>query len=100
MNEFDEDPELTQEQRERVNKLSKQDIEEIDKMLLSQASYQYRKVARIVGFSMMDFKGKYKGIPDVFFSERVKALVADNFLESKGNLNRMRFSEVCLVKQE
>ena len=95
--ENDEAPPLTEEQRKLADALSKEELDEIDNMLLSQASSQWRKVARIVGFSMMDFGDKFYEIPDTFFLERVKQLVEEQKLESQGNLNKMRFSEVRLV---
>ena len=88
---------LTKEQRKLADSLSKEDLEDIDNMLISQASSQWRKVARIIGFSMMDFGDKYTKLPDTFFLERVKRLVEEQKLESQGNLNKMRFSEVRLV---
>jgi hypothetical protein len=35
-----------------------------------------------------------QGIPDVYYAERVRALVDRGLIESVGNLRRMRFSEV------
>ena len=90
------DPPLTPQQREVANKLSAEAIEEIDAMLLSQASNRYRKVARIVGCSLLELKDKYPGLPDVFYSERVQALVKSGRLEAQGNLRYMRYSEIKL----
>jgi hypothetical protein len=88
---------LTEEERKLADALSKDELDEIDSMLLSQASPEWRKVARVVGFSMMDFGDKYYELPDTFFLERVIALVEEQKLESQGNLRKMRFSEVRLV---
>jgi len=95
--ENDEAQPLTEEERKIADALSREELEEIDSMLLSQASSQWRKVARVVGFSMMDFGDKYDELPDTFFLERVISLVEEQKLESDGNLKKMRYSEVRLV---
>jgi hypothetical protein len=48
---------------------------------------------------MLQFKGRYGGIPDVYYGRRIGELVAAGALESQGNLRRMRFSEVRLRAQ-
>lgn len=93
------DPPLTPQQREVADGLSLEEIEEIDAMLLSQSSEKWRKVARVVGWTLMELNEKYPGLPDVFYSERVQFLVENQSLESKGNLKRMRYSEVRLNKK-
>lgn len=94
------DPGLTVEQQERVRKLTQQQVSEIDSALLSQASPQWRKVARVVCSAMLQLKGRYVGIPDVYYAKRVAELVSSGVFESQGNLRRMRFSEVRLRPQE
>ena len=89
-----DDPPPSQEQQARINKLSVEDKNEIDEMLLKHTCEMWRKVARVVGTSMSEFKGKFKGVPDVYFAKRVQSLVDRGILESQGNLNRMGYSEV------
>jgi len=43
---------------------------------------------------MVELKGEFPNLPDVFYGERVKHLVASGRLEAVGNLDRMRHSEV------
>ena len=93
------DPALTPEQKALVQKLSSEQVQEIDNLLLSHARHSWRKVAMLVGLAMTDGKGKVGGIPDVFYSQRVRALVDKGYLESQGNLQFMRFSEVRLPKR-
>ncbi len=90
------DPALTPEQTELVKKLSTADVEKIDKALLSNASHEWRKVARVVGATMIASENRYENIPDIYYSQRVIHLVQKGLLESQGNLNRMRFSEIRL----
>jgi len=91
-----DDPPLSLEQLARVEVLSEADLQVIDETLLGNASTFWRKVARVVGSTIADLKENYEGIPDVFYAQRVQALVKNGLLESQGNLKRMRFSEVKL----
>lgn len=95
--EFDAEP--TAAEGTRIATLTPQQVTEIDRILLSHASSQWRKVARVAGAAMLQSKGKYVGIPDVYYARRIAELVASGALESQGNLRRMRFSEVRLRVQ-
>ena len=90
------DPELTPEQRSQVEALAAADVKAIDEALLIASSQTWRKVALVVGSAMQSLSERYPGVPDVYFSERVRALVGSGKLSSQGNLLRMRFSEVRL----
>ena len=97
--EFEPDGPLTPEQQSVVEKLSPADLEKIDEGLLANCCDRWRKVARVVGTTMMsDSQYRYENVPDVFYSQRVKALVDAGSLESQGNLDFMRYSEVRLPK--
>jgi len=94
--EDDFDPPLTVEELRKIEQLSASEITQIDQTLLTNAAPQWRKVARVVGTSMIELKSRVAGIPDLYYSQRVAKLVSDGKLESQGNLRRMRFSEVRL----
>ena len=97
--EFEPDGPLTPEQEAVVEKLSPEDLAKIDEGLLSNCCDRWRKVAMVVGTTMTsDGPYRYEDVPDVFYSQRVKALVEMGLLESQGNLDFMRYSEVRLVK--
>jgi hypothetical protein len=91
-----DDPPLTTEQQALVSKLSASELKRIDLALLASADGHWRKVARIVGTTMVSIEQRPKGLPDVFYAQRIQYLVATDALESQGNLKRMRFSEVRL----
>src|SRR5688572_18849163 len=91
-----EDPELTAQELGHVSLLRPEDLEAIDDALLASASENWRKVAFLVGAAMQRLAGRFENVPDVFFSGRVRTLVEGQALESRGNLGRMRFSEVRL----
>ena len=93
------DPPLTTEQLSIVEALSEEQIAEIDKALLTNCTERWRKVAAVVGFTMTDqFMDTFKGVPDVYYAQRVRGLVGKGTLESEGNLRYMRYSEVRFRK--
>ena len=94
------DPPLTAEQHALVAKLTSADRRTIDEVLLANATPRWRKVAMIVGMTMIQLEDRgdrVNGIPDVFYSQRVRVLVEAGRLEAAGDLAYMRFSEVRLV---
>ncbi len=92
--EEENDPKLTEEQIMLTNQLNDSELKDIDNALLSNISSQWRKLARVVGSAIMGMENRVNGIPDVFYAQRVKNFVKEGVVESKGNLNRMRYSEV------
>jgi ubiquinone biosynthesis protein UbiJ len=91
------DPPLTDEQSELVSKLSEAELSNIDEALLSNISTQWRKVARVVGTTMSEQENRIKGIPDIFYAQRVAHLVQKGHIELQGNIEAMRFSEVRIA---
>ena len=91
------DPTLTAQQQATVDQLTESELKAIDKALLSNATDRWRKVAMVIGSTMMHLPDRVPGIPDVFYAERVRKLVEHGLLESQGNLTYMRFSEVRLA---
>jgi hypothetical protein len=92
--EFEPDPPLSADEQRQVAALSQTQIIAIDNALLCHASSQWRKVAYLVGMSMSTQEDRVPGIPDLYYAERVRDLVARGNLEASGNLAYMRFSEV------
>jgi hypothetical protein len=93
---LDPDPPLTAEQEARVRALSKTVVSRIDAALVARASPKWRKVASVIAAAMADMRGSAAGLPDVYYAQRVRELVAVGRLESFGDLSRMRYSEVRL----
>ena len=87
---------LNVEQSLRVSRLRQEDLWEIDRVLLAQSAPTWRKVARIVGMTIGELSERFPNVPDVYYSQRVRRLVAVGELESQGNLEYMRSSEVRL----
>ncbi len=85
-------------QHHLVSKLSEAELSIIDGALLSNISSQWRKVARVVGTTMSEQENRITGIPDVFYAQRVSYLAQKGLIESQGNLQAMRYSEVKLLK--
>ena len=90
------DPPLSDAQRALVESLSPETILAIDEVLLRNVSTQWRKVARVVGTTMSFPPGRVTGIPDTYYAERIRELVKHGLLDSRGDLMRMRYSEVRL----
>jgi hypothetical protein len=90
------DPPLSAEEAALVSQLTDTQVAAIDSALMSHATSQGRKVAMIVGLAMSSLPNRVRGIPDLFYAQQVRKLVADGQLVSEGNLAFMRFSEVRL----
>jgi len=86
----------TQEQQERIDQLTANHIRIIDEAILANASSQWRKVARVIGSAMLAAKDIVPRVPDFFYTERIRHLVAARKLESHGTLNYVRSREVRL----
>ena len=87
---------LTPEEQAIVASLSTEFTQRIDSALLAQAKSSWRKVAMLVALTMMDPELGAPGLPDIYYANRVKKLVEAGLLESAGNLDYMRYSEVRL----
>lgn len=85
---------MTPDQIELVEQLSSEEIQAIDSALLANCCDRWRKVARVVGTTMKELPSRVEGIPDIYYSQRVRKLVEAGLLESQGNLSSMRYSEV------
>ncbi len=90
------DPPLTAEQTSRVAKLSDEDVLRIDAALLANACHQNRKVAAVVGYTLMELRATIPNVPDIYYAQRVRELVQRGALVADGNLSYMRYSEVRL----
>lgn len=89
------DTELNDEEQRTVVAFSECEVAFIDSVLLADCATSWMKVARIVGTALTHWP-EVAEVPIGFFARRVKALVEAGKLESKGNLDYMRFSEVRL----
>jgi hypothetical protein len=90
------DPHLTAEQQAQVDLLTEDQRAAIDDALISACSFKLRKVAMVVATAMTSLG--VDGIPDMYFAQRIRNLVTQCRLESVGNLEYMRHSEVRLPK--
>jgi hypothetical protein len=98
----------------KVLHLTTEDImspELVDQAILAQCRPQFYKVARVIVMVAKDLdvpmeglfvddlltRKELKGTDVQFIADRIKALVKAKKLESAGNLNRWRFSEIRLT---
>lgn len=87
---------MTPEAQALADSLSPEFVAGVDAALLSHATTKNRKVAMLVGLTIDDPALRAAGLPDVFYAQRVKALVARGLLIAQGDLDYMRYSEVRL----
>ena len=92
------EPSLTEEQQAIIATLPETLVHEIDEALLSYASSQFQKVAKIVGIFMTESSLHSRGIPYIFYAQRIEELANNARLEYQGNLKFMRHSEVRVPK--
>lgn len=90
------DTELEPGEEEEVCRLSQSELDLIDGALLSNSATEWRKVARVIGGALKSLGDRVPDLPDGFYARRVIALANSGKLESRGNLDHMRFSEVRL----
>ena len=88
------DPELTEQEHQLAKRFSKAELAAIDNALLAHTCGSWRKVARVVGTTMLELPARVSGVSDVFYAHRIRQLVALGLLEAQGDLSRMRASEV------
>lgn len=70
---------------------------DIDQRVLGHATCRWQKVAKIVGLIAIDL-GEENWPGESFVAARIKWLARSGRLESQGNLDRMRYSEVRLPR--
>ena len=85
---------LTRDEEELVAQLDAAQLEEIDSVILANVGDRWRKVAMVVGKTMRQLEHEYRGIPNTFYAQRIRELVHTGLLESQGDLEFIRFSEV------
>jgi len=85
---------LTSDDEKLIAQLSEDDVRSIDDALLSNTKERWQKVAMVVATTMLEKPGRIIGLPDIYYSSRIQNLVKEGRLESRGDLSRMRYSEV------
>ncbi|MEP7074727.1 MAG: DUF3658 domain-containing protein [Acidobacteriota bacterium] len=73
---------LTEEQQERLDRLTENELRTIDDSLMADASTQWRKVARIVGSAMTANEEAIEKVSDIFYVLRLRKLVDEGRLIS------------------
>jgi hypothetical protein len=87
-------PPLSDEEQSIVAKLTDADLQVIDAAILANSSNRWLKVARVVVWTEKALKDRYPGLSYIFYAQRLIRLAAEGRLDSQGNLEYMRFSEV------
>jgi hypothetical protein len=89
-------PPLSVEEQCVVAQLTDVDRQDIDAAILAQCSNHWFKVTRVTCDAEKALSDRYPGLSYIFYAQRLIQLVEQGRLESQGNLEHMRFSEVRL----
>ncbi len=77
-----------------VDHLTEAETQHVDTVLLGHCTTSYRKVAFIIGKTMTPSSEELDHVPFGYLVQRVQHLVESGRLESQGDLDYVRFSEV------
>jgi len=80
----------------QIGKATPQQATEVDQLLLSHCTANWRKVAMVVGSCLDGFDKRFPDLPYVYMQVRLLSLVDRDVLEAQGDVMAMRFSEVRL----
>jgi hypothetical protein len=73
--------------------------DEIDELMLSRITTEWRKVAFVVGFAMLDVRPELRtGLDDLYFANRLTSLAGKGMVELSGDPLDVRNCEVRLVR--
>jgi hypothetical protein len=89
---------LSDKERAAASKLTDADLQIIDAAILASSSSHWLKVARVVSSTEDILKNRYPDLSHVFYAQRLIQLSDAGQLESQGNLEYMRFSEVRIPR--
>jgi len=81
-----------------IDELTTDQLGKIDAALMSLAAAQPRKVAAIVGRTMVSSPARVPGLPDYFYLERVRLLVESRALTLVGTIDDLMRGEVFVPK--
>ena len=93
-------PPLSAKERAAAAKLTAADLQIIDSAILNNSSNRWLKVVRVVTNTEDALKSCYPDLSCLFYARRLTDLVDNGKLESKGDLDYMRFSEVRIPNAE
>jgi hypothetical protein len=95
--ELEPDGPLTLAEEAKVAMLTQDELDAIDACRLSHTPLHARKVARVVAEGMRAMGDRFPDLPDTFYVRRIKHLFETGHIEAAGDLDRMRYSEICLA---
>jgi hypothetical protein len=90
------DPPLSPEEARIAGSLTAEFVERIDAELLKHARSEGRKIAMLVGLAMGNPFVRVPELPDLYYAERIRLLIAKGSLIAEGSTNSMGRCEVRL----
>jgi len=70
------------------------DFDRIDALLLARVGSRWRKVAYVIGKTMIEVEGDLSGANDLLLAERIRCLAASGKVESRGDLGDLHYGEI------
>src|SRR6185503_16499733 len=92
-------PPLGAEEQSAAASLTSDDFAFIDSAILSCALPRWQKVAMVIIRALEKLEPRYPVFSSAFYAQRVQILADEGRLESQGDLDYMRFSEVKLPNE-
>ena len=92
-------PPLSAEEQSAAASLTPEDFAYIDSAIISCASPRWQKVAMVIIRTIGKLEQRYPVFSSAFYVQRVQILADEGRLESQGDLDYMRFSEVKLPNE-
>jgi len=70
------------------------DFDRIDELLLARVQERWRKVAFVIGRTMIEADDELSGVDDLLLAERIRCLALSGKIESRGDLGTLHDSEI------
>ena len=83
-----------------IQRATASEVAAIDTLIFRACSPQWRKVAMVAGTLLNEFDSKFAHLPFVFIQVRISELARAGQLEVRGNVMKLRASEVRLANSE
>ncbi|MCH1918066.1 hypothetical protein L9G15_01315 [Shewanella sp. A3A] len=83
-------------QQKLLAQITQEQIDIVDKILLSNVRQHYMKVAMLIAKTYNKLPDELRELPTAFLAKRVMALVECELLQAQGDLHYIRYSEVRL----
>ena len=92
-----DDVKFEQEERDAIERLTEQDIAQIDQAILASLDRRWKKVGFITAGVMIAAPDEHEEIPEMFYALRIRALADASRIEVNGDPLVLKTSEIRLA---